>query len=90
LQREKLEELGTEEDFRMPMNQRVEDNLNTEGLQMASKHTAIPDNNKGFQMLKRMGWKGQGLGANEDGEGTTKSDSNYQFPPISGLHLDYY
>lgn len=52
----------------MPISQRVEDSLETEGLQMASKHTAIPDSNKGFQMLQRMGWKGRGLGSNEDGD----------------------
>jgi len=54
----------------MPIDQRVEESMDTEGLQMASKHTAIPNSNKGFQMLQRMGWKGRGLGSNEDGETT--------------------
>ena len=35
---------------------------------MASTDTAIPKDNKGFQMLQKMGWKGTGLGRNENGK----------------------
>lgn len=49
------------------MDSRVEDSLDTDGLQMASVHEAIPESNRGFQMMQRMGWKGQGLGSKEDG-----------------------
>lgn len=46
----------------------MEDSLDTDGITMASTDTAIPENNKGFQMLQKMGWKGTGLGRNENGE----------------------
>lgn len=34
---------------------------------MASASLPIPDHNKGFQMMQRMGWKGAGLGREEHG-----------------------
>ena len=34
---------------------------------MASASLPIPDHNKGFRMLQRMGWKGAGLGREEHG-----------------------
>ena len=68
MQKELLEEAyGKDGSRRMPIDHRVEDSLETDGLQMASVHTAISENNVGFQMLQRMGWKGQGLGSKEDG-----------------------
>lgn len=55
------------DDYRLPMG-RVDDALDTSGLQQASLDAAIPSNNRGFQMLQRMGWsQGKGLGAAEDG-----------------------
>ncbi len=56
----------------MPINQRIEDSLDTDELIMASTDAAIPQSNLGFQMLQKMGWKGQGLGSKEDG----KQDQN--------------
>ncbi len=56
------------EPWHLPIGHRVEDSLDTDGIAMASKDTAIPDSNKGFQMLQKMGWKGTGLGRHEDGE----------------------
>eukprot|EP00891_Asterochloris_glomerata_P003161 jgi/Astpho2/3161/gw1.00052.88.1_t len=38
-----------------------------DGLEMASASLPIPDHNKGFQMMQRMGWKGAGLGREEHG-----------------------
>ena len=56
------------DDYRLPMG-RVDDALDTSGLQQASLDAAIPSSNRGFQMLQRMGWsQGKGLGAAEDGE----------------------
>ena len=66
-QKEQAEQRAADEDFRLPINQRIVDSLDDEGLQMASMHEFIPESNKGFQMLQRMGWKGQGLGSKEDG-----------------------
>lgn len=55
------------DDYRLPMG-RVDDSLDTTGLQQASLDAAIPASNRGFQMLQRMGWsQGKGLGAAEDG-----------------------
>ncbi len=55
------------DDYKLPMG-RVDDALETEGLQQASLDAAIPASNRGFQMLQRMGWcQGKGLGASEDG-----------------------
>ncbi|KAL3151579.1 hypothetical protein ABBQ38_012575 [Trebouxia sp. C0009 RCD-2024] len=55
------------EPWHLPIGHRVEDSLDTDGIAMASTDTAIPDSNKGFQMLQKMGWKGTGLGRNENG-----------------------
>lgn len=61
--------------IRMPIDQRIEDSLDTEGMHMASTSEAIPQSNVGFQMLQKMGWKGQGLGSNEDGKLLTGRES---------------
>lgn len=55
-------------DFQLPMG-RVDDALDTEGVEQASLDASIPVTNRGFQMLQRMGWsQGKGLGVGEDGE----------------------
>ena len=73
MQREKAQRdweslLDDEDSFRIPIGVRIEDSLDTGGLETASVHEAIPQHNKGFQMLQRMGWKGQGLGRDEKGQ----------------------
>ena len=54
--------------WHLPIGHRPHDSLDTEGLAMASTDTAIPEDNRGYRMLQRMGWKGTGLGRNENGE----------------------
>ncbi|DBA71730.1 TPA: hypothetical protein ACH3X2_011004 [Trebouxia sp. C0005] len=55
------------EPWHLPIGHRPQDSLDTEGLAMASTDTAIPEDNRGYRMLQRMGWKGTGLGRNENG-----------------------
>lgn len=57
-----------DDDFYLPMSHRANDPLETSGVDMATVDTAVPDSNKGYQMLCAMGWKeGVGLGRKEDG-----------------------
>lgn len=53
--------------WHLPIGHRAEDSLDTEGLTIASVEAAIPEDNKGFQMLQKLGWKGNGLGKHETG-----------------------
>jgi hypothetical protein len=66
------------DDFRLPMGH-VDDALDTAGLVQASLDVAIPASNLGFQMLQRMGWKGRGLGASENGEYCAIWSSHHPF-----------
>eukprot|EP00850_Spirogloea_muscicola_P020043 SM000206S06252 [mRNA] locus=s206:27153:29615:- [translate_table: standard] len=52
---------------RMPIGQRITENLDTAGLERASEDTAIAASNVGFRLLQKMGWKGRGLGRQEQG-----------------------
>ena len=56
------------EPWHLPIGHRPQDSLDTEGLTMASTDTAIPEDNKGYKMLQKMGWKGTGLGRDENGQ----------------------
>ncbi len=70
LQREQQEQqlFGLDDDYFLPINHRASDTLDTSNMVVATVDTAITCNNKGYQMLQKMGWGGKGLGRNEDGE----------------------
>ncbi|CAA7398610.1 unnamed protein product [Spirodela intermedia] len=56
-----------EEDFRLPIHHRPTENLDTENLEQASLDTRLTSSNVGFRLLQKMGWKGKGLGKDEQG-----------------------
>ncbi|CAI5975424.1 unnamed protein product [Closterium sp. NIES-65] len=55
------------DEFRLPIDHRITENLDREGLEMASLDKPIACSNVGFQLLLKMGWRGKGLGRNEQG-----------------------
>lgn len=67
-------------DYFMPMGY-VDDALETEGLVQASLETAIPAHNRGYALLRRLGWTaGKGLGRNEDGGRSHRLPLTKRFP----------
>lgn len=57
------------EDFRLPIDHRVEDALDLTGVDQASLHVPLPESNVGFRLLAKMGWTpGSGLGRNGAGK----------------------
>lgn len=68
------EDLG--EEFKLPISHRPVENLNTEFLEQASLDTSLSSSNVGFRLLQKMGWKGKGLGKDEQGEVETKTHTS--------------
>lgn len=60
-----IEELAGE--FRLPITHRVTENVDLEDVEQASLDTMISSSNVGFRLLQKMGWKGKGLGKQEQG-----------------------
>ncbi|CAM6017658.1 unnamed protein product [Sphagnum compactum] len=59
------EDLG--EEFQLPISHRPVENLDTSHLEQATLDTQLPSSNVGFRLLQKMGWKGKGLGKDEQG-----------------------
>ncbi|KAI5658349.1 hypothetical protein M9H77_27142 [Catharanthus roseus] len=60
-----LEELA--DDFRLPINHRPTENVDLENVEQASFDSQLTSSNIGFRLLQKMGWKGKGLGKDEQG-----------------------
>eukprot|EP00249_Psilotum_nudum_P023596 c28934_g1_i2 orf=545-1456(-) len=59
------EDLG--ESFQLPITHRPTENLDTDNLEQSTVDTQIAASNVGFRLLQKMGWKGKGLGKDEQG-----------------------
>ncbi|MED6168546.1 hypothetical protein PIB30_012542 [Stylosanthes scabra] len=55
------------EDFCLPINHRPTENVDLENVEQASLDTQLTSSNIGFKLLQKMGWKGKGLGKDEQG-----------------------
>ncbi|GFP87976.1 g patch domain-containing protein 8 [Phtheirospermum japonicum] len=60
-----LEDLA--EDFRLPIDHRITENVDLDNVEQASLDTQLTSSNVGFRLLQKMGWKGKGLGKDEQG-----------------------
>uniref|UniRef100_A0A7C9DGZ8 G-patch domain-containing protein n=1 Tax=Opuntia streptacantha TaxID=393608 RepID=A0A7C9DGZ8_OPUST len=67
---EKEEDLFSDdfnEDFRLPINHRPTENVDLDNVEQASEETELSSSNIGSRLLQKMGWKGKGLGKDEQG-----------------------
>ncbi|KAL2511774.1 G-patch domain-containing protein [Abeliophyllum distichum] len=60
-----LEDLA--EDFRLPIHHRPTENVDLDNVEQASLDRQLTSSNVGFRLLQKMGWKGKGLGKDEQG-----------------------
>ncbi|KAJ9550622.1 hypothetical protein OSB04_014667 [Centaurea solstitialis] len=60
-----LEEFADE--FRLPIHHRPTENVDLDNVEQASLDTQLTSSNVGFRLLQKMGWKGKGLGKDEQG-----------------------
>lgn len=75
------------EEFRLPITHRPVENLNTEFLEQASVHTSLSSSNIGFRLLQKMGWRGKGLGKNEQGVSHKPVSCLFSFVALLGSQL---
>ncbi|CAI0552037.1 unnamed protein product [Linum tenue] len=53
--------------FFLPINHRPTENVDLDNVEQALVETKLTASNVGFRLLQKMGWKGKGLGKNEQG-----------------------
>lgn len=60
----------------MPIHQKPTENIDLDNVEQASLDTKLTSSNIGFRLLQKMGWKGKGLGKDEQGRALAEySDS---------------
>ncbi|XWS58046.1 hypothetical protein CRYUN_Cryun08bG0001500 [Craigia yunnanensis] len=55
------------EDFHLPINHKPTENVDLDNVEQATLDTRLNYSNVGFRLLQKMGWKGKGLGKDEQG-----------------------
>lgn len=56
-----------DEEFFLPISHRPTENVDLDNVEQASLDTQLTSSNVGFRLLQKMGWKGKGLGKDEQG-----------------------
>ncbi|XWS42277.1 hypothetical protein CRYUN_Cryun16bG0001200 [Craigia yunnanensis] len=54
-------------DFRLPISHKPTENVDLDNVEQATLDTRLNSSNVGFRLLQKMGWKGKGLGKDEQG-----------------------
>ena len=64
---------------RLPLNRYLEENVDLDETECASLDAAIPDTNVGYRLLQKLGWRGGGLGREQQGAsgGAPQTDGRF-------------